>query len=155
MTLPNKTILLGLGNPILGDDAAGWRVVEALRDFLPDEMAADTLAGGGLSVMERLEGFDRAVIVDTIQTGQAPKGQVVVMPLEALPNPLTGHLSSAHETNLLTALQAGRALGIHLPQQITVVGIETQAVYDFGDKLSAEIEAAVPAAIQAILTLFQ
>jgi hydrogenase maturation protease len=152
MTDP-KTIVIGLGNPILGDDGAGWKVAEFLRDRLPPGIEVDFLAGGGLSVMERLVGFDRAVIVDALNTATVAKGQVQVFALESLSNPFLGHLGSAHETNLQTALNLGRSLGAHLPTCVMVVGVESPDVYDFDDALSPEIEAAVPPAAQAVLDL--
>ena len=150
-----KTIVIGLGNPILGDDGAGWKVVEALQNNLPTNIDVDCLAGGGLSVMERLVGYDRAVIVDTLNTGQREKGSIKVFSLESLPNPFLGHLGSAHETNLMTALEVGRSLGAHLPDTLTVVGIESPDVFDFDESLSPEIEAAIPAAARQVLEILQ
>lgn len=150
-----KTIVIGLGNPILGDDGAGWKVVETLQNRLPDGVEVDFLAGGGLSVMERLVGCDRAVIVDAMNTEQMARGAVRSFPLESLTNPFLGHLGSAHETNLQTALSMGRSLGAHLPTQVMIVGIESPDVYDFDDTLSQEITAAVPQAAQAVLDILQ
>ncbi len=150
-----KTIVIGLGNPILGDDGAGWRVVAALQNRLPGGIEVDTLAGGGLSVMERLVGYDRAVIVDTLNTGRGVKGSIKVCSLESLPNPFLGHLGSAHETSLMTALDVGRSLSAHLPGQVIVVGIESPDVFDFDESLSPEIEAAIPGAAQAVLEILQ
>ena len=148
-----KTIVIGLGNPILGDDGAGWKVVEMLQNDLPEDIEVDFLAGGGLSVMERLVGFDRAVIVDAMNTGRSPKGSITVFSLKDLPNPFLGHLGSAHETNLLTALEVGQSLGAHLPDQVTVVGIESPDVYDFAEYLSPEIGAAIPGAVKTVLEI--
>lgn len=150
---PKKIILIGLGNPILGDDGAGWKVVEFLAGQIPADIEVDTLAGGGLSVMERLVGFDQVIIVDAINTGKVSKGCVQVFPLEELSNPFLGHLGSAHETNLQTALELGRRLGVHLPEKVMVVGIESLDVFDFNDTLSADVAAAIPTAAQTVLDL--
>jgi hydrogenase maturation protease len=150
-----KTIVIGLGNPILGDDGAGWKVVEELKASLPEGIDIDALAGGGLSLMERLVGYDHAIIVDTLNTGEGTKGKIWVFSLQSLPNPFLGHLGSAHETNLMTALDVGRSLGAHLPDRVTVVGIESPGVYDFGESLSPEIEGAIPGAVQAVLEILQ
>ena len=148
-----KTILLGLGNPILGDDGVGWKVAEVIAELAPAGIEVDFLAGGGLSLMERLVGYDRAIIIDAIDSGQVPKGTVRLFPLESLCNPFLGHLGSAHETNLLTALTLGRKLGAHLPGQVLIVGIESAEVYDFNDTLSEELTAAIPAAVKTALDL--
>jgi len=61
------TLVVGLGNPILGDDGIGWRVADAVRAIKPD-IEVDCLALGGLSLMERLVGYGRVIIIDSIQT---------------------------------------------------------------------------------------
>ena len=149
-----KTLILGLGNPLLGDDGVGWRVADQLRTRVADSGAeVDCLAGGGLSLMERLAGYDRAVIVDALATGQAAVGTVGCFDLEQLPDPVAGHLSSAHETSLKTALRLGASLGISLPAEVKVVAIEAQQVYDFSEALSPAVAAAVPVAVQRIVDL--
>jgi hydrogenase maturation protease len=58
-----KTIVIGLGNPILGDDGVGWQIaqqVEQQSDFPPD-VEVDCLALGGISLMERLIGYQKAI----------------------------------------------------------------------------------------------
>ncbi len=147
-----RTLVLGLGNPLLGDDGVGWRVAERVRDQIADPtIEIDFHAGGGLSLMERLIGYDRTIIIDAIKTGRAPPGTVSYFRLEDLPNDATSHLASAHETTLQTAIQVGRRMGAVLPHQIEIVAIEAQAVYDFSETLSPAIAAAVPHAVQLVL----
>jgi hydrogenase maturation protease len=150
----SKLIVLGLGNPLLGDDGVGWVVVQELQNRLASlEIETDLLAGGGLSLMERLVGYTAAIIVDSIYTGCAPRGTVTTFPLEALENPFAGHTGSAHETNLLIALEMGRKLGVQLPEQVMIVAIESPDIYDFDDALSPAVAAAVPEACEAVLRL--
>lgn len=160
--LPHRTLILGLGNPIRGDDGVGWRVVEAVMKNLtkvkkPSEgLDVDTLSGGGLNLMERLVDYDRAILVDAMQSGKQP-GSVQVFPLEALDNPSAGHLGSTHETNLLTALEIGRRLGAHLPPVggVMVVAIEAQPVFEFSEELSPPVAQAVPEAVQKVMNLLK
>ncbi|MBI5828855.1 MAG: hypothetical protein HZB20_04795 [Chloroflexi bacterium] len=66
-----KTLILGLGNPILGDDALGLRVAALVRQRLPPGSAieVDEEYWGGLRLMERLVGYDKAILIDAICTG--------------------------------------------------------------------------------------
>ena len=147
-----KTIIIGLGNPILGDDGVGWRVVEELEGHtLAMGVETDQMASGGIGLMERLVGYERAIIVDAIATGSFPTGSVRIFPLEALENSFAGHLGSPHESNLQTALQVGRDLGASLPDQITIVAIESPYVYDFSNELSPDVAQAIPTAVQAVI----
>jgi hydrogenase maturation protease len=151
-----KTLIIGLGNPLLGDDGVGWRVVEQAREQIADPtIEIDFHAGGGLSLMERLIGYKRAIIVDAINTGNAPQGTVRSFRLEDLPNDAALHLASAHETDLQTALQVGRKMGAALPNEIFIVGIESTQVYDFSETLSPAVADAVPQAVRLILSQFQ
>jgi len=149
-------LVLGLGNPILGDDAIGWRIAEALQKLLQDPSTeVDFLDRGGLSLMERLVGYDRAVLIDAISTGSHPVGTVSHFSLEELPDPAAGHLACAHDTTLQTALELGRQLGLPLPTLIEVIGVEARRDFEFNDRLSPEVEAALPEAVQAALRAIQ
>ncbi len=149
-----KTIVVGLGNPMLGDDGVGWRVVGQLKEQAGVAgVEIDALAAGGLSLMERLLGFDRAIIVDASDLGDAEIGSLRQFRLDDLPDPNTGHLGSSHETNLQTALRIGRLSGALLPEEVIVVAIETSHVYDFSDSLSPKVTEAVPKAVELILSL--
>lgn len=148
-----KTLIIGLGNPLLGDDGVGWRVAEQVREQIADPtIEVDFHAGGGLSLMERLIGYERVIIIDAVNTGNA-QGTVSSFRIEDLPNGAALHLASAHETDLHTALQVGRRMGAVLPNKILVVGIESQQVYDFSQVLSPMVERAVPQAAQLVAQL--
>lgn len=154
-----KTLVIGLGNPILGDDGVGWRVAEdvARKTANRPGVEVDCLSLGGLSLMERLTGSERVVLVDAIFTGTKPVGTVSRFALSDLPDLTAGHSASAHDTSLRNALNVGRSMDIPLPKDETVfiVAIEAENVYDFSDKLSPRVEAAVPVAVAAVLELIE
>lgn len=144
-----STLVLGLGNPILRDDGVGWRVVEAAREKCRDDgVEFDTVALGGISLMERLIGYQRAVLVDSIQTAGGAAGAVYRLTLDELP---TLHADAIHDASLKAALELGRRLGARLPDDITVVAIEARDLLDFGEMLSPAVEAAVPTAVALVL----
>ena len=153
-------LVIGLGNPVRGDDGVGWRVVEALEDRLPALGATggavgpelDRLAVGGLALMERLVGYERAILVDALQEGLAP-GTVTCRSFDELAGGPAAHLDSSHDASLGAALAAGRALGATLPSTITVVGVEVREADVFSDRLSPAVEAAVPAAVELLAEL--
>jgi hydrogenase maturation protease len=164
----NPSILVvGLGNPILGDDGVGWRVADevarllALKPLSPPSRFAgkntkefieiEHLSLGGLSLMERLIGYDQAVIIDAIQTGNHPLGTVRRFSLAELPNLSEGHTTSAHDTSLQTAILLGRSLGVKLPEEIVIVSIEAEITYEFSEELSPAISAAVSEATACVL----
>jgi hydrogenase maturation protease len=162
-------LIIGLGNPILGDDSAGWRAAEWVAARLGGEQAqegavihlgeneieVDSLAVGGLRLMERLIGFDRAILIDTIKTGKDPIGTVSTFRLEDLPDLSVEHMTAVHDASLQTALEVGRAMGAQLPDEIYVVGIEAERVYEFSSEVSPPVAAAIPVAGEAAMTILR
>ena len=158
---PPRTLVAGLGNPILGDDGIGWRVAEnvgeqlAARSGLALHITVDCFALGGLSLMEQLIGYEKAIVIDAVQTRDGEIGQVYRLSLDDLPDFSTGHTTAVHDTSLSTALRLGRTMGVDLPQEVLVVGVEAKQVYDFSEELSPAVAAAVPDAVRAVLELLQ
>lgn len=152
-----KLLVIGLGNPILGDDGVGWRIAESVQRHpdLPAGVEIDFLAVGGISLMERLVGCDRAILIDAIVTHQHPIGTVLSLNLEDLPDRDIGHLGSPHDATIQDALRMGRSLGAHLPSVIELVVVESQIIYDFSEELSPPVSAAVTQAVQQVLELIQ
>jgi hydrogenase maturation protease len=155
-------LVVGLGNPLLGDDGVGWRVVEVLEERLRTPAGAsptravvetDRLAVGGLTLMERLVGYRRAILVDALTRGDRRPGTVSCLPLSGAGARAASHLDSAHDAPLPAALAAGRSLGARLPDEITVVGIVTRPSDTFEESLSAPVAAAVPVALAQVLDL--
>ncbi len=147
-----RTIILGLGNPILKDDSVGLRVVQSLRSRIEanEDIVVEEDYWGGLRLMEHMVGFDRAIIVDAICTNQEDPGTVLWLQPDGIP---TQRSASAHDVNLPTALALGRQAGAHLPadEDITLIGIEARDVLTFDEALSPELELAVPVAVEAVL----
>jgi hydrogenase maturation protease len=159
-----KTLILGLGNPILGDDGVGWVVADKIRAVLsdpksgiadPQAVEVDTASLGGLSLMERLTDAERVILVDAIFTAKKPVGTVSKFTLSELPDLSAGHSASAHDTSLRNALNVGRSMDIPLPEDenVFIVAIEAKNVYDFSQELSPAVAEAVPQAIQAVIDL--
>ncbi len=146
-----RTLVLGLGNPLLRDDSVGLRVAHSLVPFLQGLPEVDLAEDyhGGLRLMERLIGYDRAIIVDAICSG-APPGTLHRLGPQSLP---TQHTASSHDVTLPTALALGRQIGAALPQDdaILILGIEVVDVLSFGEDLTPEVAAAIPAAVDLIL----
>lgn len=157
-----KTLVVGLGNPILGDDGVGWKVAEEVERRLPSpsqgegsgmRVEIDCVALGGLSLMERMVDYDRAIVIDAIGSGQHALGEVYHFDLDDLYDPSAGHTTAVHDVSLMTALKMGRSMGAALPKQITVVAVESPYTYDFTEELSPPIQAAVPVAAQLVVDL--
>jgi hydrogenase maturation protease len=150
------TIVVGLGNPILGDDGVGWRVIDELEARAgsaapgatwPTGVTLDRVCVGGVALMERLTGFQRAIIVDAILEPEERPGAVWRRPLSEVVTRTASHLDSTHDATLPAAMAAGRLMGASLPDDVDVVGITITRADVFGEKLSRPVaEAVAPAA---------
>ena len=151
-----KTLVVGLGNPILGDDGVGWKVAEEVEKQLPKDTSIDMdyLSLGGISLMEHLIGYDRAILIDAFALEESI-GSILVLKLTDLPNYSAFHTTSAHDTSLQSAIELGRSLGAQLPEDVEIVGIATNRIYDFSEKLSAPVADVVPFAARIVLDLLR
>lgn len=151
-----RTLVLGLGNPILTDDGVGIRVAEAVRSALatlPDPpVVVETASIGGLALLELLIGYDRAILIDAMRCADAPPGSLHRLSLdEVQARQPTEHSISPHDTSLGVALALGRQMGLPLPETIIIYGISVTNVLDFGETPTPPVAAAIPTAVAAVL----
>ncbi len=147
------TLVLGLGNPLRGDDGIGPRVIESLhRRGLPAGVAALDAGAAGLDLLNLLDGPQRVIIVDAAEMGRAAGAVVRFRPEDVT---LTGSAErfSLHRTAAADALALADALGIPLPE-IVVYGVQPTRV-GWGEGLSDEVAAAIPGLVQTILREIQ
>ena len=155
MPVTQKTLVLGLGNPILTDDGIGVLVMEEVRARLPEGALVDCaeLSVGGLTLMEQLIGYHRVILIDAYQPPHLLRpGTIHRLTLDELRSVSpTQHSASPHDANLITALKTGHRMGLELPKEVTIFAIEVENVSDFGESPTPSVAAAIPAATQAVL----
>ena len=146
-----KTLVLGLGNSLVSDDSVGLRVAAELKPLLAGRPGVEVAEDywGGLRLMERMVGYDRAIVVDAICTGARP-GTIHRLTPEAIP---TQRSASAHDVNLPTALEFGRQAQLHLPanEDILLIGIEADDVVTFSEECTPAVRDAVPRAVREVI----
>ena len=138
------TVIIGVGNPVRTDDAVGLRVARELRGRGVDVVE---LCAGGLRIMEAMAGYERAVVVDAIESG-GPPGSVYRFGEERLPE--TRNTGSTHEGSLPAALAVGRAAGLRIPADLQFWAVEAGDVETFSEALTPAVEAAVGPVVEAI-----
>jgi hydrogenase maturation protease len=149
-----KTLLLGMGNPILSDDAVGVRLARILAPHLvqcPDFEVVEECPVGGLDLLDVLRGYDRVIIFDSLATAQCVPGQWHYFDADALRD--TVHLTNVHDANLATTLELGRRLGIPLPdaRDIHIFAVEIVDDRTFSERMTEALEAGLPGCAAAIL----
>ncbi len=142
-------LILGLGNPLQGDDGIGCRVAQELeKRELPNDV--EVMDGGtpGVGLLNFFEGRKRVIIVDAAEMGIAPGEFRRFTPHEIT---LTGSQErfSLHRSGVADALALAHELKIELPE-IIFCGVQPASV-EWRDALSPQVQAAVPRVIGAIL----
>lgn len=145
-----KKIFVGLGNPILSDDAVGILVLDALKEKAgnTEGLVFSEANSGGLALLDLINGFDEVVLIDSIITNQVEPGTLMILTPEDFSE--TRHISNLHDINFATALKVGSHMGYVLPSKFSIYAIEVKEVLEFGHKLTPEIEKRLPDIIEEI-----
>ncbi|MBF0146824.1 MAG: hydrogenase maturation protease [Magnetococcales bacterium] len=145
-----RCLVVGLGNPILSDDGVGVAVIHALQQQKWTGTSIDFIEGnvGGLHLMERLVGYDDALIIDAMITRTHPPGWIIRGDFGDWPG--ARHTWSSHDTRLSVALELGLSIGMKLPARIRVWGIEVRDVDTFGLTMTPEVAAAIPQVVREV-----
>ena len=144
-----RVVIIGLGNPLLSDDAVGVRAAELLTEALAGT-GVDVLQSswGGMRFIDLLAGYDLAIVVDAIEWGKGPPGTIYRLTTdEAIP---TTRAVSYHDLSLGTALAMGRVLDIPLPRETIFFAVEAMQTHEFGEHLTPPVEAALPELIRRV-----
>lgn len=150
MSSSSATLVIGLGNPLRGDDGIGVRVIEALRArALPDNV--EVVDGGtrGLDLVNLMEAWPRVILIDAAHLGKEP-GEFEKFTLDEVRLLGENASLSIHGAGLREALLLAQVLGV-LPEQVVICGVQP-AHLDWRDELSPEVEAALPDLVEAVLT---
>jgi hydrogenase maturation protease len=154
-----STIIIGLGNPILTDDGVGVRVARQLEEIIdlsahPDITITEASVGG-LRLMETLLGYERVVLIDAyyLIEEQTTPGTIHRLSMDDLRQVSpTQHSTSAHDTSLVTALDAAEHMGYEVPQEFIIYAVEVENILDFSETPTPAVAAAIPVVVEKIIS---
>ena len=150
-------LVLGLGNPLRGDDGVGPRVVELLkREGLPAGTEALDAGAAGFDLLDLLAGSralggdspQRVIIVDAADVG-LEAGQFARFTPDEVELRGAAEKPASHQAGLAEVLALARALGRTLPE-IVIFGVQPGSL-EWGAGLTAEVDAALPLLMEAVL----
>jgi hydrogenase maturation protease len=152
---PGRVVVIGLGNRVRGDDAAGLEAVRWLRRAAPAGVEVVEHEGDAAALLDHWQGAALAVVVDAVRAGGQPGS---LHRLEVVPGREAGSgiadrawQVSSHALGLAEAVALAGALG-RLPGRLVLVGIEG-ASFSAGDALSPPVAATVERAAAEVLAL--
>lgn len=139
-----------MGNSLLSDDGVGIYVVAELKNRLNEPSITIMETGvAGLSILDLLVGYDKAIIIDAIQTADGRAGQIYQLGPEAFDT--TRRTATSHDVDFTTALAFGKKLKLPLPQEIVIFAIEASDVSSFSEECTPEVKQAIPVCVEMVL----
>lgn len=138
MSTGSTTVVLGLGNPLMGDDGTGLAALERLQELWRIPPDVDLVDGGtwGMNLLPVVEDAERLLIIDAIRAGERP-GEPIYLTRAEIPRLFAAKLSP-HQIDMREILALAELRG-HLPRDTVAVGIQPERV-EFGEPLSPCVE---------------
>jgi hydrogenase maturation protease len=143
-----EILVLGVGNPLLGDEGLGPQVIHELQGAYRFPPEVRLLDGGtaGLSLLSEVTAVQRLLVVDAVQTGAAP-GTIVSLEENALRG-ARRILIGPHEIGVQELLAAARFHGG--PRETVLFGIEPERM-ELALGLSSSVAKSLPKLMAAVM----
>ncbi|MCB8976093.1 MAG: hydrogenase maturation protease [Ardenticatenaceae bacterium] len=145
-----KILVLALGNPLRGDDGVGSAVLAALGEtaVLPPHIKLIDGGTPGLETALTLQGYDKVIVIDAANLGEAPGTWRRFSLAEANLVQQAQMNGTLHDAGFAEAVALGVALDI-LPPEIIVYGVQPETIeWEMG--LSTAVRTAIPKICQQI-----
>ncbi|HVP44798.1 MAG TPA: hydrogenase maturation protease [Terriglobales bacterium] len=144
-----SVLVLGLGNDILTDDAVGLHVVRIVRELLGGEPDIEVKATTemGLALLDEIAGREGVVLVDAVQTGEAPPGHIHELRPDELGKVFR---TSPHFLGVGETLALGKMLGLQMPGHVRIFAIEVKDPFTLGTAMTPAVEHAAAAAAERV-----
>ena len=135
-----KTLVLGMGNTILSDDAIGIIIKRYLEKYLEHSPGIDfeETSWGGFKIIDLFRGYDYVIVIDSIKTGRKDPGYIHKLKTTDLLSTL--RLNSYHDINFITAIKLAEALDEKMPSDIDIFAVEVENNYTIKENLTPEIK---------------
>ncbi|RXG63775.1 hydrogenase maturation protease [Candidatus Atribacteria bacterium 1244-E10-H5-B2] len=149
----SKTLFLGIGNTIRGDDGIGIYIAEEIKKKLVNKKNNVTVIStetAGLNLLELIVGYCKLIIVDSIQVNKDNElGHIYELEVNQI-NSSNSHFNS-HDIDFSKLFKIGKKLGIKLPKEIKIYGIGIFLVKGFGQKCNPRLHEMIPGIAQYII----
>jgi hydrogenase maturation protease len=146
----DRTLVIGAGNPIAGDDGIGIAALERLLGQWRFDDAVELVDGGtwGMNLLPLIEDTHRLLVLDAVRAGKPP-GALVTVQREELPRTLALKLSP-HQIDLREVFALAELRGT-LPEQLVVLGIQPLRIEDMHVGLSPVVAASLDALVESAI----
>lgn len=143
----NKTLICGIGNPMLKDDRAGIEVAEKIENM---QLAVDVeiIHGVGFEVLDKVLGYERVFVVDAAKLGGTP-GTIHEVQVDDIFS--EHYLAMSHAVTLGSTLKAGYELfPDQMPQDLSIYLIEAEDYFEFTKQCTPHVAVAIDEVVDRI-----
>jgi hydrogenase maturation protease len=147
-----RTLVLGIGNSILGDDGVGVSIARELDTKIRnDNIDVLDVNIDGLNLLEVIVGYDKLIVIDAIMTEEGDIGEIYRFKPEMICDPSRSAISP-HHFNLVTTIEIGKKLFPNeMPEETIVYAVKVNDVTSVTEKMTKEVEEAIPEVVRLIL----
>ena len=143
-----KTLVLGIGNPILSDDAIGIKIAEQLESRKPG-LAVEQTNEAPVALIDLITGYDRLIIIDSIKTEQVKPGELYKLEIDDFN--VSQNIAFSHGMDIATAFEVGRNLGCPMPELVKIYAVEVKDNETFAEECTPEVTQRIPALVEQII----
>lgn len=137
--------VLCLGNELMADDALGPLIAKQFDG--KEGNAVLYIADAGFRLMDFILNVSDLLVIDTIQTGRAKPGTILVFREKDL---VAASGPSSHFIGLLEILKLGRKLRLPIPKKVLVVAVEAADISTIGGNLHPKVQAVLPIVVDLV-----
>lgn len=147
-TLPQKILVLGVGNELLSDEGIGIHTIKKLNKLKILSPEIEAFEGGtdGFGLINLIIETDFLVVIDCLKGGNEP-GTLYKFDIEDAPNSPDMFKTSFHQIGILEVINLSSLIG--KTPKTTVIGVEPKSIAT-GMELSPEVEAKIPRIIELV-----
>lgn len=145
-----KILVLGIGNDILCDDAAGLKAVRRIKERTNGSANVQETNGLGLNLLDHLEGYDCALLVDAVKTGKYEPGTILELSADDFS---ADHSTSPHYAGLGEVIKVAERLQIPFPKEICILALEVEDPYQIHEGLTVAVEKALPEVVEKCMAI--
>jgi hydrogenase maturation protease len=144
----NNILVIGIGNEMRGDDAAGLLAAMKLRELRPEGITVKSCCRDGSTLLILWEGYDDVILIDAI-SGEEPAGSVHVIDMHTTEYTEEIFRASSHSIGLFETIKLAGYVG-KVPERLILYGIGGNN-FTVGDEPSPEVVAGVDRVVSMIL----
>jgi hydrogenase maturation protease len=143
-----KTLVLGIGNIICGDDAVGIYVARVLKEKIQYAgLDIKETSEAPLNLLDVMVDYEKVIIIDSIHAKDGTPGQIYRFTQNDLNK--TSISSLSHNVGLPRIFSLGEGMGLKMPVHTVYYGIQIEKA-SFGEELSPKIKETIPKAVKLV-----